>query len=91
MLSVAYFQYNIFCLIPTLYSIVQIRAIPFGNDGRLWMEPIDIALINPNGDLMRKWNARNAASTGGPITVNFPLDKPTICGKWTGSENFILA
>ena len=70
-----------FCL------IVQIRATPLGSDGRLWLEPIDICLQNPNGDYMQKWNARNAAATGGPIVVNFPLDNPTICGKWTGIKN----
>ena len=66
--------------------VVQIRAIPFGNDGRLWLEPINIELINPKGDQMRKWNAKNAASTGGPITINFPLAKPTLCGKWSGTD-----
>ena len=35
---------------------------------------------------MRKWNAKNAASTGGPITINFPLAKPTLCGKWSGTD-----
>ena len=79
-------QHRVYSLISVFYIIVQIRAIPFGNDGRLLLEPIDITLINPNGDQMRKWNARNAASTGGPITVNFPLDSPTVCGKWTGSK-----
>ena len=66
--------------------VVQIRAIPFGNDGRLWLEPINIELINPKGDQMRKWNAKNAASTGGPITIDFPLAKPTLCGKWSGTD-----
>ena len=66
--------------------LVQIRVIPFGNDDRLWLEPIDIELINPKGDQIRKWNAKNAASTGGPITINFSLDKPNICGKWTGLD-----
>ena len=70
-----------------LRILVQIRAIPFGNDDRLWLEPIDIELINPNGDQIRKWSGKNAASTGGPITIQFPLDKPNICGKWTGWNN----
>ena len=67
---------------------VQIRVIPFGNDDLLWLEPIDIELLNPKGDQVRKWKAKNTASTGGPITLNFPLAKPTICGKWTGSNSY---
>ena len=73
-----------------ILHIVQIRVIPFGNDDRLWLEPIDIEIINPKGDQIRKWNTKNAASTGGPITIQFYLDKPNICGKWTGLNNLIL-
>ena len=69
-----------------MLHLVQIRVIPFGNDDLLWLEPIDIELLNPKGDQIRTWNAKNAASTGGPITLSFPLDKPTICGEWTGKN-----
>ncbi|KAI1297211.1 Antigen -like protein [Halotydeus destructor] len=62
-------------------QVVRFRCVPITTDLKAFTDSIDVYMLDPQGNVMRRWLSRQ--SNLGAVSLDYPLSDQPVYGNWT--------